>query len=385
MPRAHAAAAFLVLAGLCAAQDKPDSLEGTWVWRAKPGDADQYLKITRTATGVEVKGWYKKGAEEVGSYVGNDAKLVDGVLTYTHHYIKKPGPGQDNTPVRVKLDGGRLSYSWGADYAKGPRTYVRDGGTAAVAAAPATPAPAAPAAPKQPDNPLVGTFKGTVDGSQYEQIWTLKREGEAWVVKGVYRHNGVEVGAFVGTDVKYDAGVLSFKKKFTRRPKTGVWPDDVPYTMKADSGAVTYTYTYEGTAKTRALERYDEAAGAAAKGGAGGKDPAAVLPGLWEGEVNGYKTAWDIRLVGGKWSVDVVYYSKGAKGALTPVAAHSAGDPMVKDGKLVYDAKFSKKPANFGPAGRVYITPLTETTAEYIVEYEGGRKGNGSKLVRVKK
>ena len=37
------------------------------------------------------------------------------------------------------------------------------------------------------------------------------------------------------------------------------------------------------------------------------------------------------------------------------------------------------------PAGRVYMTPLTETTAEYIVEYAGGRRANGGKLVRVKK
>jgi hypothetical protein len=375
MRRSLAPAVLLALVGpFAATQDKPDPLEGTWVWRAKPGDPDQYLKITRAGGAVEVKGWYMKGAEEVGSYVGKDAKLADGVLTYTHHYIKKPGPGQDNTPVRVKPDGDKLSYQWGADYAKGPRTYVRDGAAAAAAAAPK---------PKQPDDPLVGTFRGVVDGSMFEQVWTIKREDNGtWVVKGVYRQNGVEVGVFVGSDVKFANGELSFKKKFTRRPK-GDWPDDVPYTMKADSGAVTYTYTHNGATKSRALERSDGAV--AAKGGAAGKDPAALLPGFWEGEVNGYHTAWDVRLKDGKWSVEVVYYSKGAKGALTAVAAHSAGDPVVKDGKLVYDAKFSKKPASFGPAGRVYITPLTESTAEYIVEYEGGRKGNGSKLARVKK
>jgi hypothetical protein len=374
MCRLLSVAAFAALVGLTAAQDKPGSLEGTWVWRAKAGDADQYLKITRVGDAVEVKGWYMKGAEEVGSYVGKDAKLADGVLTYTHHYIKKPGPGQDNTPVRVKLEGDRLTYNWGADYAKGPRTYVRDGGTATVGNTPK---------PKQPEDPLVGTFKGVVDGSGYQQFWTIKKEDAGWVVKGVYKKGGVEVGAFVGTDVKYADGVLTLKKKFTRRPQPGVWPDDVPYTLKADSGAVTYTYTYNGTAHNRALERYDPAAVATAP--KGGADPVAVLPGLWEGEVNGYKVVFDIRHKDGQWAVEVVYFSRGAKGALTPVAAHTAGDPAVKDGKLVYDAKFSKKPASFGPAGRVYVTPLTETTAEYIVEYEGGRRANGSKLARVKK
>jgi hypothetical protein len=370
---------FLVLATLlallgqsAAAQDQPDPLAGTWVWRPKNGDTDQYLKITRVGTSLEVKGWYKKGAEEVGSYVGNDVKLADGVLTYTHHYIKKPSAGQDDAPVRVKPEGDKLTYNWGASYAKGPRTFVREG--AAVVQR-----------PKQPEDPLVGTFKGVVDGSGYLQLWTIKREDGGWVVKGVYKRDGVEVGTFVGTEVKFAGGELSFKKKFTRRPRTGEWPDDVPYTVKADSGQVTYTYTYDGSTKTRALERYDELSAAAPKVGTNAKDPVAALPGLWEGEVNGYKTVWDIRYRDGTWAVEVGYFSRGTKGALTLVAAHTAGDPAVKDGKLVYDARFSKKPASFGPAGRVFVTPLTETTAEYIVEYEGGRRGNGSKLVRVRK
>src|SRR4051812_2848732 len=94
-------AALLALFGPpTAAQEQPDPLAGIWVWRSKSGDTDQYLKISRAGNSVEVKGWYKKGAEEVGSYVGNDVKLADGVLTYTHHYVKKPSPGQDDAPVR---------------------------------------------------------------------------------------------------------------------------------------------------------------------------------------------------------------------------------------------------------------------------------------------
>src|SRR5204863_396894 len=152
MFRLLALAAVAVAAWPSAAQDKPDTLDGTWVWRAKPGDPDQYLKITRLGNTVEVKGWYLKGAEEVGSYVGND--------------------------------------------------------------------------------------------------------------------------------VKFSAGELTFKKKFTVRPKPGAWPDDILYTVKADSGQVTYTFTHDGATKTRALERVIESS---PKDTSTAKDPAVLLPGTWEG------------------------------------------------------------------------------------------------------
>src|SRR5262245_38073388 len=87
------------------ADETSDKLPGTWVWRAPPGDHDQYWSIRNEGGKWTVKGWYKddKGVE-TGSFVGVDSEYKDGVLRYTHRYIKKNFNYKDNVPVMIKVD-----------------------------------------------------------------------------------------------------------------------------------------------------------------------------------------------------------------------------------------------------------------------------------------
>lgn len=77
-----------------------------------------------------VQGWYQKDGKQTGSFVGSDVRYADGVLTFTHKYVKKPPtPGANNVPAKMKIGGtDSLSYTWGKDYSKGPRTLTRAAG-----------------------------------------------------------------------------------------------------------------------------------------------------------------------------------------------------------------------------------------------------------------
>jgi hypothetical protein len=59
-----------------------------------------------------IKAVYAKHGKEVGSAHGVDAKIVNGALTFTRIFDKKPHPGfSDDSPVVLEVSGGHLNYT----------------------------------------------------------------------------------------------------------------------------------------------------------------------------------------------------------------------------------------------------------------------------------
>lgn len=385
MSRAFGGTGFLVGMFLTAAPllhgADGDKIVGTWVWKAPSGDSDQYWSITNEKgawAAWAVKGWYTKGGVETGSFVGIDVKFADGVLTYTHKYIQKPGENlTDNTPVKIAPAADVLAYRWGKDYSKGPRTLARSDAKA--------PEPKAVVGePKKPDpkkeGRFVGSWKGAVEG--YDLFWTIKYEDEIWSVKVVYKKGGAEVGSFVGSEVKYGDGALAFKRKFVKKPSTTML-DDQAMVLKVDGANLNYSFAAPGS-PTRPLEPNKEDPPAVA-----GKEPAKKdvtrFQGVWEGEVEEFKTLWDIRQKDGKWEVAVEYFTKNAKtGALTPVGSYVGIETEIKDGHLVFETKFLKKPTPGWAGGKITCQLLGESSFEYVLE-TGGIKKKALTVTRLKK
>jgi len=351
--------------------DKPGALVGTWAYKPTSGQ-EQYWVITNTGGKWVVKGWYQKDGLETGSFVGNDVTYADGVLTYTHKYVKKPEAGQDNAPVKITAAGNTLAYRWGKDYAKGPRTLTRQTGTKESAS---TPTDAAKTTGKK-KLPFVGSWRGSSDG--HNQIWTIANEDGVWAVRVAYQRNGVEIGSAVGSEIKHADNTLTFKRKFVKKPGSD-WKEDAVIVMKVDG--VNLLYSFSGSTPSRPLEPLKEAPAAANEAA---KNTAKFL-GTWEGQVEQFRTLWDIRQKDDKWQVAVEYFSKNAKtGAFTLVGSYVGVDTEIRDGNLVFDTKFLKKPTAGWAGGKITCKLLGEDSFEYVLD-TGGAKKKPLLVTRIKK
>src|SRR5262245_14561296 len=112
---------------------------------------------------------------------------------------------------------------------------------------------AAPVSRAADGDEFIGSWQGSVDG--YQEVWTIKKDGDKWSVKIVYSKSGKEMGLSSGADVKFADGMLSFTQKLDKRPPGVVWIDDAGITIKKSGDKLTYTWTAGGSSGSRNLTK----------------------------------------------------------------------------------------------------------------------------------
>ncbi len=101
--------------------------------------------------------------------------------------------------------------------------------------------PAQPAAGAPANNPLVGSWRGWVDGC--EEVVTVRNDLGVWSVTGAYFRNGVRVGGFNSTNVRLAGRSLTFVQHFDRVPPGLNWVDGATVDLSPGiDGQIYYTW-----------------------------------------------------------------------------------------------------------------------------------------------
>jgi hypothetical protein len=333
------------------AGEAPDNFVGTWVYKAKAGGHDQYWDIAHSDGKWTVQGTYRQGDKETGSFVSTDVKFAAGVLTYTHKYVKKPASGADNVPAALKVSGDKLSYSWGTDYAKGPRLLTRVAARAAANEVPAKEEAKSTQEPKtaakeqaQKNAPFAGTWKG-IDKDKLEEVWTIASAGGDWQVTGVFRKGGKQVGAAHGAKVETTAGQITFTRVWDKKPIASA-QDNAACTFKPALGEMTIRYK-GGTTRKLALQREGPAVAKAPDGKATAGTMDEKYAGVWTGVYPGtsYGCLVGISHPGMAWSVEV--YLTGGDGSLIAGLKQPNAFVLAPQRGLQVAADWQFRPNNF--------------------------------------
>lgn len=258
-------ASVLILAFVCGtlpalgADELSGKLVGTWVWTAPAGDHDQYWAIANDGGKWTVKGWYKNDqGVETGSFIGVDVTYAHGVLSYTHRYIKKNFDYKDNVPVMIKVGGALVKYYWDPNNPQTERILEkRPDATLAGNES------AKPKVPQRPDA-FVGTWKTKAKFAGYDQIVTIGNDSTPWSIHGTFQREDAVVGTFIGEDVRWAGGLLTYRSKFVRKPVAS-WQDDYP-TLRMEGDTLLMSFvTKTGENIVRAFQRLPSEPPAAAK------------------------------------------------------------------------------------------------------------------------
>jgi uncharacterized protein (TIGR03067 family) len=149
MTRLTAIALGLVLVGWSASArgaDPAKDIVGTWEGRSGAGGLTEAWTIENDKGTWAVRGVFKKGDDEVGSFTGKNPRFAGGALTFVQEYVKKPvASWNDGSTITAKASGDRLSFTWRAGKNSGSNSLDRQG--TAVAAKPADPPAAGPKRP----------------------------------------------------------------------------------------------------------------------------------------------------------------------------------------------------------------------------------------------
>src|SRR4051794_30858384 len=74
---------------------------------------------------------------------------------------------------------------------------------------------------------LVGTWWNKAKEGGHDQFWLIQKDGDKWTIKGWYKKDGVETGSFVGENVSFADGALSYVHKYVKKPSEK-FADNVP-------------------------------------------------------------------------------------------------------------------------------------------------------------
>jgi uncharacterized protein (TIGR03067 family) len=159
MTRLAAISLGLVLVGWSAptrGADPAKDIVGTWEGRSGAGGFTEVWTIEHDKGAWTVRGVFKKGDDEVGSFTGKNPRFAGGALTFVQEYVKKPVANwNDGSTITARASGDKLTFTWRAGKNSGSNSLDRQG--TAVAAKPAD---APPTEPKRPDPRRPGP-KGT--------------------------------------------------------------------------------------------------------------------------------------------------------------------------------------------------------------------------------
>jgi hypothetical protein len=96
-------------------------------------------------------------------------------------------------------------------------------------------------------NDLVGTFQGQSGSGGFTETWTIAKDGGKWSVKGMFKKDDKEVGAFHGQDYRYVNGVLLFKQIYDQKPVPS-WADGTILGCQANKEKLVFRWQNPGSA-----------------------------------------------------------------------------------------------------------------------------------------
>jgi uncharacterized protein (TIGR03067 family) len=245
------------------AADPAKDIVGTWEGTSGNGGLKEIWMIERDKKSYSVKGIFKKGDDEVGSFVGKNPKFFNGVLTFVQEYSQKPNPTwTDGNIMQAKAVGNKLTFVWRSAGGSGTVILTRSADASdpkddpkkeIVATKPKDPKETVPVNPKtpkettKPKDPetivakpkepmvdpkmrdpapkvekelaLVGTWEADVEGvPDMKEVWKIENDNGKWSVKGVYISNKNSVGSFHGDRIMIFNGEMNFTQKYDVKP-----------------------------------------------------------------------------------------------------------------------------------------------------------------------
>jgi hypothetical protein len=99
---------------------------------------------------------------------------------------------------------------------------------------------------------LIGEWTRPSEG--LTEVWTVRRTAGTWELSGRYFENGMEVGSFVGSDVKLDGGTLTFVQNYEKVPPR-LFLSGATVTVTPDDGKLQFTWQLGGSSGSGSLER----------------------------------------------------------------------------------------------------------------------------------
>ncbi len=202
--------------------DEGTKFVGTW--KGKVDSHDEIWTVKNTDGTWSINGKFRRNGAETGSFVGTEIKEVDGTLTFTRKFVKKPNAEwRDDAAIVVKNEGENLSYTWKAGTQEGKRALEKyvDG--------------------EKPANDELGQFRGnwTADmANGFRCVVHITMKNEKISVSGnLYNKKGELKGNFVGVDTALKDDHLTFSQKFIQKPVSS-WSDGKIHTLEIISDNV---------------------------------------------------------------------------------------------------------------------------------------------------
>lgn len=207
--------------------------------------------------------------------------------------------------------------------------------------------------PAKPENRFVGTWKGSV--ANYVEIWTIKKTDGVWSINGRFLLNAVEVGSFIGADIKEADGTLTFTRRFVKNPRNSNFLVDLNIVVKPEGDNLAYSWTTNGVKGIHALEPYNNTAKKSdpAKPSV---DGAAKFEGIWTADVaTGFRVVMQITVKDDKVEVAATYINKKGLQAGAFIGENTA----FADGKITFTQKFTPKPVSSWMDGKFHTLEIT--------------------------
>lgn len=160
----------LALAGvggpMSVAADPAKDIVGAWEDRSGSGGFKEIWTVENVKGVWTVKGVFKKGDEEAGSWIGKSPRFAIGTLTFIQEYVQKPNASwSDGNVMTAKATGDKLSFRWQAAKNSGTNNLDRAGDT--VASKPKDP-PYRQQCPKGQGRPAIHAELWPQTGSELE-------------------------------------------------------------------------------------------------------------------------------------------------------------------------------------------------------------------------
>lgn len=183
---------------------------------------------------------------------------------------------------------------------------------------------------------FVGAWKTKAKFAGFDQLVTVANDGGQWSIKGAFEKDGAVAGTFIGENIRFEGGLLTYRSKLVKRPAAS-WQDN-DTTLRIDGDALTMSFTAKNGEKiVRMFERMPGGPKAAAN--TPPKSEASKFAGTWKGRIDTHDEIWTIKYSDGTWSVNGKFRRNGAI-----TGSFIGTDIKEVDDTLTFTRKFVKKP-----------------------------------------
>lgn len=131
---------------------------------------------------------------------------------------------------------------------------------------------------------FAGTWKFKAKAGGFDQIMNIANDDGKWTIHGTFEKDGTAAGAYVGTDVKYADGVLTWRRQFTKKPAKN-WEDEDAATLRLEGSTLVASFqTKQGQKAVRQFDKVLAQANEVAKNEVAKKEPPQDRPfaGSWK-------------------------------------------------------------------------------------------------------